>query len=145
MILNHVRNDELLQTSDNQLIHNQFKKATMAIVKGNKVIKRVSGLSVTQENRIYDFLQGSIYCWVKNREDEWFSLRDLMGGLNFDWQGTPMYNLYKKHLTRGYSIDESIKKAGIDAGWILKNVIANDIRNFETKKLNLIRCYRWIK
>jgi len=32
-----------------------------------------------------------------------------------------------------------------DAGWILKKVLENDERKFETKKESLIRKYKWIK
>jgi hypothetical protein len=43
-------------------------------------LRSVSGISDEEKQRILDFLQGAVYCWCKNRKDEWFSLRDLMGG-----------------------------------------------------------------
>ena len=44
-----------------------------------------------QEAEIYSFLQGAVYCWCKNFNDKEFALRDLMGGENFEWTGTPLY------------------------------------------------------
>lgn len=108
-------------------------------------IREVKGITKTEKQRIADYLQGAVYCWCKNRFEEWFSVRDLFGGDNFDWSGTPMTVLYEKHRTKGKSDSDSISDAGKDAGWILKNVIDTDRRQFETKKEELIRKYRWKK
>ncbi|MDN3501578.1 hypothetical protein QL982_02365 [Psychrobacter sp. 5A.1] len=104
-------------------------------------IHNVYQITGEQKDNIKAFLQGGVYCWCKNRKDEWFSLRDLMGGDNFHWQGTPLIELYKKHKDK----EDSVKSAGIDAGWLLKAVINEDERVFETKKSGLINHYRWIK
>ena len=39
---------------------------------------------------------------------------------------------------------ESIKQAAKDIGWIMKSVIFDDKRLFETKKEGTVRKYRWI-
>ena len=83
-------------------------------------------------------MQGAVYSWCKNRKGEWFSLRDLMGGDNFYWNGTPLLDMYLKQKYLGKNSETSIKDAGKDAGWILKK----DDRKFEIKKENLIRKYR---
>ena len=98
-----------------------------------------------EKQRIIDFLQGAIYDWCKNKPDEWFSMRDLMGGENYHWEGTPLFVLYEKHLGRGKEMDSAIEDAGKDSGWLLKWVINKDNREFETKTEELIRKYRWIK
>lgn len=98
-------------------------------------IREVHGISEEQKQRISDFLQGAIYCWCKNRKDEWFAARDFLGGDNYYWQNTPMFALYEK--------SENIEQAAKDAGWLLKKVIADDKRSFETKKEGLVRQYRW--
>ena len=87
------------------------------------------------------FLQGAVYCWCKNRPHEWFSMRDLMGGDNYYWQGTPLIALYNKQLTNGSA--DPVKEAGKESGWLLKKVISDDGRTFETKEEELIRKYRW--
>ena len=109
---------------------------------GNSRVNSVSGITCEEKQRIIDFLQGSVYCWCKNRKGNWFSLRDLMGGDNYYWQGTPLLPLYLKHESKGQA--DPVKEAGKDAGMILKHVISTDKRSFEMKKEELICQYRWI-
>lgn len=105
-------------------------------------IRRVTGVTDEQLAAIRHFLQGAVYCWCKNRPGDWFSLRDLMGGDNYYWQGTPMIALYEKH--HGTSADP-VKQAGQDGGWLLKAMIREDRRRFETREEHLNREYRWLK
>lgn len=100
------------------------------------VVRVVNGLSKEDKNAIYYFLQGAVYCWCSNKPNEWFSIRDLMGGTNFHWEETPLMALYEKN--------EDINAAGIDAGWLLKKVIDKDKRHFKTKKEELVRKYKWV-
>lgn len=103
-------------------------------------VRNVRGISEAERRQIEDFLQGAVYCWCKNRKDEWFALRDLMGGDNFDWSGTPLMTLYRKH--KNQSVDP-IRETAKDAGWLLKAVVAKDRRRFDTKKEAQTRQYRW--
>ena len=105
-------------------------------------VREVTGLTEEDRIAILHFLQGAVYCWCKNRENEWFSLRDLMGGQNYYWEGTPMYALYAKHENTS---SDPISQAGKDAGWLLKRLIRDDQRNFETREAHLIREYRMIR
>ncbi len=105
------------------------------------LVRDVHGINEEQKTRIRDFLQGAVYCWCKNRPDEWFSMRDLMGGENYYWEGTPLIALYEKH----HEEDDAVERAGKDSGWLLKRVIDDDSRNFDTKKEELIRKYRWVQ
>jgi hypothetical protein len=99
-------------------------------------------LPQVDKDRIYDFLQGAVYCWCKNRPTEWFSLRELMGGANYYWQGTPLEPLYNKQVAKN-AVDP-VKEAGKEAGRLLLDVIVNDARQFDTKVEALIRQYRFI-
>lgn len=108
-------------------------------------IRNVSGISIQENQRIRDFLQGTVYCWCKNRNDEWFALRDLMGGPNFNWSATPMAVLFDKHLAIGKTNEQAIDNAGKDGGWLLKRVINDDDRQFETIQEEQTRKYRWLK
>lgn len=112
------------------------------LVNGNDEIRDVTSITDSEKEDILNFLQGSVYSWCKNRPCEWFSLRDLMGGENYYWEGTPLYKLYEYYETDGN--DNPVKAAGKDAGWLLKEVIVNDERNFKTKKEERIRKYKWI-
>lgn len=108
-------------------------------------IRNVYGITDIETKRIIDFLQGSVYCWCKNQPEKWFSMRDLMGGDNYYWQGTPLLVLYQKHENMGKEWQSAVAGAGKDSGWLLKRVIHDDKRKFETKKDELIRKYHWIK
>lgn len=104
----------------------------------------VEGISRGDAEKIHVFLQGAVYCWCKNRKDEWFSLRDLMGGDNYYWEGTPLIALYNKHVSLNSA--DSVKAAGMDCGALLKSVICMDSRRFETRKagIGLGRQYKWL-
>lgn len=114
----------------------------MALINKSE-LRNVTGIRQDQKQRIVDFLQGAVYCWCKNRKDEWFSMRDLMGGENYYWEGTPLMALYEKHITNGKNSPDAVESAGKDSGWMLKKTIIEDKREFETKKEDLIRKYRW--
>jgi hypothetical protein len=104
-------------------------------------VRDVHGLTADQKVRVRDFLQGAVYCWCKNRPNEWFSLRDLMGGENYHWQGTPLFVLYQKFQPAA----DAVERAGKDGGWLLKAVISDDARTFETREAEMIRQYRWLQ
>ena len=103
-------------------------------------IRKVYEITQEEETAICNFLQGAVYCWCKNRPDEWFGMRDLMGGDNYYWQGTPLYCLYIKHSDKSTAVED----AGKDSGWLLKKIIYEDKRHFDTKKEGLIRKYKWV-
>lgn len=115
----------------------------MALINSCEV-REITGIKPEEKQRIVDFLQGAVYCWCKNRKNEWFSIRDLMGGDNYYWQGTPLLPLYEKHANKDKDWESSVKDAGKDSGWLLKKVITEDKRTFETIKEELIRKYRWV-
>jgi hypothetical protein len=104
--------------------------------------RSVRGISPQDYQRIYDFLQGAVYCWCKNQSGL-FGLRDLMGGTNFFWARTPLIALWNKHRARGLPDDAAITAAAIDGGWILKRVINDDRRTFSHTKEGLVRKYHW--
>jgi hypothetical protein len=106
-------------------------------------LRDVSGISDDDKNLIKAFMQGAVYCWVKNRRDEWFAVRDLMGGPNFNWDGTPLQVLFDKHIEAGKYEDSAVKAAGIDLGWLVKTVLDEDRRTFEIIKEELVNKYRW--
>lgn len=40
-------------------------------------------------------------------------------------------------------VEDAVKDAAKDSGWLLKKVIINDKRKFYTKKEGLVRQYKW--
>ena len=93
---------------------------------------------------IKSFIQGAVYCWIKNRKDEIFAARDLFGGDNYDWNGTPLIALYNKHINQGKNIDSAVDEAGKDVGWILKLVLYEDQRLFDTCDAGMAKGYKWL-
>ncbi|HCZ36319.1 MAG TPA: hypothetical protein DHV26_10390 [Cytophagales bacterium] len=98
-------------------------------------IREVHGITESQRQRIMDFLQGAVYSWCNSQKNEWFAARDLLGGGNFHWAGTPMIVLYEK--------SHDIEQAGKDAGWLLKRVLQDDKRTFESSSDGWVKQYRW--
>jgi len=107
-------------------------------------LQEVHGIEDDKKSLIKAFLQGAVYCWGKNRKGEPFAVRDLMGGDNFEWQGTPLYVLYEKHFNGGKDNDSAIKAAAIDLGWLLKTVLAEDKRTFKISTAGRVNTYEWI-
>jgi len=107
-------------------------------------LRQVTGITAEQEQLMRAYVQGAVYSWVKNRTGEQFAARDLFGGENFEWEGTPLYPLYEKHRASGKSVDEAIDAASKDCGWLLKSVLADDRRHFEVGRSGLTAGYRWV-
>jgi len=113
----------------------------MALTEHSKS-RTVTGISEMQKHQIMNFLQGAVYCWCKNRFKEPFAMKDLMGDKNKDWEGTPLIELYKKHINLGKSSDDAFCEAAKDSGWLLKTVIINDRRLFKLHR-NYVLHYTW--
>jgi hypothetical protein len=114
------------------------------ICKGDDTLREVSSVPPEAQQRIRDFIQGCVYCWCKNRKDEWFSMQHLMGGDNRDWSGTPLEALYTSHIQNGKSPEDAFALAGQESGWLLKRVIHDDARRFATEKAPINRQYRFM-
>lgn len=115
----------------------------MALIPDSE-LRGTYGISDTEKALIKAFMQGTVYCWVKNRAGEPFAVRDLMGGENFDWNGTSLQVLYEKHINAGKDNEEAIEAAAKDLGWLVKSVLAEDKRTFEVGKAGLVSSYRWV-
>ena len=117
----------------------------MLIDDSSQIRKNISGIHKCDMELIKAFLQGAIYCWVKNRKDEVFALRNLVGGENANWENTPLEPLYKKHINMGKDNKTANEVAGQDAGKILKLVLKNDKRKFKVIDAGFTNGYKWIK
>lgn len=112
---------------------------------GNNRYNRYSWISRTEETLICAFMQGAVYAWCNVHGSEPFAARNLVGGDNFYWQGTPLYLLYE-HYHNLYPNDDSgyaVMQAGRALGHILKRVIVEDKRTFTTEIRNQVRHYQW--
>lgn len=114
----------------------------MALITPSEV-REVYGIADHERELIKAYLQGAVYSWVKNRSGEQFAARDLVGGENYEWQGTPLIVLYEKHINLGKINDAAIEDAAKDLGWLLKAVLSADKRNFEVGRSGRTAAYRW--
>lgn len=110
------------------------------------IIRRVRGISSTQEKAIRDYLQGSVRAWVavSANKGKQFAARDLVGGVNFDWSNTPLQALYDKHISAGKTPSNAVKAAGRDLGWLLKSVLCADTRQFVVGDAGKANGYTWV-
>jgi hypothetical protein len=109
-----------------------------------QTLRNVRGISEEDKSQIKAFMQGAVYCWVKNRMGEWFAVRDLMGGLNWIWHDTPLQVLYDKHANSGKDNEAAMEAAAKDLGWLTKAVLSDDRRSFDVRKAGLVSSYRWV-
>ena len=113
------------------------------MLNGNITCYKVHGQTAQQKLLIYAYLQGAVYCWCKNHPNQWFGTRDLVGGDNFYWQGTPAYPVYEYYASFGFGNYYAITEAGKAIGRLLKRVIIEDKRTFETRSGYRTRQYLW--
>lgn len=104
---------------------------------------KVHGFRDIQILEMKAFIQGAVYCWCKNRPDEWFAARDLFGGENYFWDGTPLLPLYEYYLggDKGNN-DHAVDEAGKAVGRLLKAVLCEDKREFEYRDA-YTKEYKW--
>lgn len=91
---------------------------------------------------IHATLQGAVYCWCATRGEDEFAIRDLFGGVNADWYGTPLQEIYTYYLAWHFHEieardNEEVKvngethdKATEDVGAMLQEMLFYDKREF---------------
>lgn len=80
---------------------------------------------------IQNYLLGAINCFIRRNNDTWFKAKDII--IN-DWNGTPLQVIYDFFESKGLSEEEARKQAEMCLGKILRKVIFDDQRTFETRK-----------
>ena len=99
--------------------------------------RKARGLAADDRQKAIDYLHGMVDAWCKNNPGEWFALRDLVGGVNWEWSGTPLKAVFDNRKARGSS--NPVKAAGIDVGNLLKQMLIDDRRTTNIDK----RLGRW--
>lgn len=113
----------------------------MIIGENNQPPREVSGLTDKQRGDIAIYLQGMVYGWCESKRTESFAAHNLVGGVNKDWNGTPLQCVYDKQQT-----DEETAHyvAAQEVGRLLKLVIIDDQRKFTcAKKGRETNYYTW--
>jgi len=114
----------------------------MALIPDSE-LRDVTGIEKHELELIRAYLQGAVYCWVKNRSGETFAARDLVGGENTDWSGTPLQYIYDHYIDSGRTEVEAFEAAAKDVGWILKQLLSEDSRVFDFDNSQYVNMYRW--
>lgn len=107
-------------------------------------LREPSNLNANDRELIRAFMQGAIYCWVKNQPNVPFAVRDLVGGLNTNWNQTPLQILYDRHIEAGRTDEEAFDLAAKDIGWIVKTLLAEDRRTFQVDNSGFVNTYLMI-
>ena len=88
---------------------------------------------------------------VQGVPETWFSASDFLGGVNFNWESTPMqalYNFYNPDADPAKH-DDAVQQAGQAAGYLLWVALDRDSRKFKTEIREAhgrpVRHYLWIK
>lgn len=78
------------------------------------------------ETTIKVFMRGVVYGYCTGKKDVSFSLRTLFGGENRNWDKTPLIKLYEYYSDKGFEEEEAVRRAGRDAGHLLKMALRED-------------------
>lgn len=101
------------------------------IVGVNDTPREPQVLTGAERQSIYDFLQGAVYAWCNTKGTQEFFASTLVGGENGEhWEGTPLWVLNEKYLSRNKTPQQAFEQAGKDIGNLLKNAIMEDKRHF---------------
>lgn len=103
------------------------------IINNNSPAKSVTGLNDQEIQAIKNYLKERVNDWIKKNPSEPFTLSDLVGKENANWEGTPLQRLYDKN---SHFNDEKKQYAQTakDAGLLLKKVLEEDLRTFSLEK-----------
>ena len=106
------------------------------MLKGNNDVVKVTGITCAQEKAIKQFLQGAVYAWCNVNKNKSFHFRDLLGGDNFFWPGTPLSCLFDKYMSNDKDEEAALEKASKDAVMLLKSLLIIDqYKTFDQEKV----------
>lgn len=100
-------------------------------------------LSETEIELAKAYIKGAVHGFCNNNPELDFSARILFGGDNRDWHNTPLQDIYEYHKNANHP--NSASQAGIDVGWLLKEVLEEDVRTFEVNGKDTGRKYRLVR
>lgn len=87
-------------------------------------------LSQTQLTGIEIYINQCIDNWCTNNSNQTFSVSDIFGNKNWNWNSTPLQVLYDYELNLSNDSQKAFDKAGYFIGILLNKVVAerSDIR-----------------
>ncbi len=115
------------------------------MLNGNKRCFKVNGLSPLERDLIYAYLQGAVYRRCNQEPNDWFAAKHLVGEQNHQWEGTPLIVVYEHYRATNPNKSKRYaeKQAAKAIGHMLKRVIVDDKRTFDTSIRARVRHYKW--
>lgn len=112
---------------------------------GDTYYINVHGFTEQELQRIMDYLLGAVQVWCRDRHEEWFSARHLLGGANHNWRGIPLQRLYDYYMEQSDEDEEyAVRQAGRSAGHLLKRVLIEDPKRMYETRQGYTREYSWV-
>lgn len=115
------------------------------IINDSTGCRSVRGFEDSDLKEMRAYLLGAAQVWCRDRHGKWFAARDLLGGANYNWKGTPLQSLYNYYLKKRNRNDGyAEKQAGIAAGHLLKRALKDDPKRLYETRQGYTREYRWV-
>lgn len=97
----------------------------MLVKKDTSRIYSISAvLTKEQYAEAKSYIKTAVAEFCKNNPGQTFSVRELFGGANRDWNGTPLQPIYNYH--NQPNVNAPADKARKDVGKLLKSILEND-------------------
>lgn len=90
-----------------------------------------------EANEIQEFITRLYNAVLNQSETIEFTLRDVLGGFNRDWNDTPLQKIYNVYFEQTNDRDITYQRAAREAGVFLKRALDKDERTFTA-----FTCYR---
>ena len=82
------------------------------------------------KKEVKEFLECLVRIWCLTTPEKSFTCSELLN--NADWQKKPLCYMYDYYKNQGESDEEAKNHDSVDIGWLLKEVISEMPRKFET-------------
>lgn len=131
----------------------------MTIIYDDRPVRTIKSLSESDLPKARAYIRDAVYDWCKNKPNEVFAVRDLFGGVNTDWvgapwAGTPLQAIYSywsswfmgsyPSLTTYERHQKVLSQAARDVGCLMKQVLQDDERKFESCNAGGTKGYKWV-
>ena len=92
--------------------------------------RNVNSVTESQKKEVKEFLEWLVRIWCLTTPEKSFICSELLN--NVDWQKQLLCYMYDYYKNQGESDEEAKNHDSVDIGWLLKEVISEMPRKFET-------------
>lgn len=95
--------------------------------------RNINSVTESQKKEVKEFLACLVRIWCLTTPEKSFTCAELLKILNnADWQKKPLCYMYDYYKNKDESDEEAKNHDSVDIGWLLKEVISEMPRKFET-------------